>query len=279
MMKLRGVLMLLVSLVLAGFAAVSANKWMTNRLAAAGANSELSGVVAAATEIPFGTKIDATLIKMIELPPQSVAQGAFKDPEAVVGRVAAVTLFPGEVLMEGRVVEHIGGSALAAVVAEGKRAITVRVDDVVGVAGFLLPGNRVDVIATRRRSGAERGTESRTLLENLRVLAVDQTTSPDKNEPVIVRAVTLETDPAQAEEIVGAQDEGKVQLTLRNPLDGTRRPVPEPQPAQPEVAQAVPAPAPAPVINRTVVVEVIRGTISSSTTFGGEQQVAVDFAR
>jgi len=276
-MKLRGVLMLLVSLVLAGFAAVSANKWMTSRLAAAGAEGELSGVVAAATEIPFGTKIDATLIKMVELPPESVPQGVFRDPEAVVGRVAAFTLFPGEVLLDGRVVEHIGGSALAAVVAEGKRAISVRVDDVVGVAGFLLPGNRVDVIATRRKTGGERGTESRTLLENLKVLAVDQTTSPDKNEPVIVRAVTLEAEPAQAEEIVRAQDEGKVQLTLRNPLDGTRREVPgDPQPAEPEVATA----APAPVISRTVVVEVIRGTSSSSTTFGGgNQQVAVDFAR
>ena len=276
-MKLRGVLMLLVSLVLAGFAAVSANKWMTSRLAAAGAEGELSGVVAAATEIPFGTKIDATLIKMVELPPESVPQGVFRDPEAVVGRVAAFTLFPGEVLLDGRVVEHIGGSALAAVVAEGKRAISVRVDDVVGVAGFLLPGNRVDVIATRRKTGGERGTESRTLLENLKVLAVDQTTSPDKNEPVIVRAVTLEAEPAQAEEIVRAQDEGKVQLTLRNPLDGTRRELPEePQPAEPEVAAA----APAPVISRTVVVEVIRGTSSSSTTFGGgNQQVAVDFAR
>ena len=276
-MKLRGVLMLLISLVLAGFAAVSANKWMTSRLAAAGAEGELSGVVAAATEIPFGTKIDATLIKMVELPPESVPQGAFRDPEAVVGRVAAFTLFPGEVLLDGRVVEHIGGSALAAVVAEGKRAISVRVDDVVGVAGFLLPGNRVDVIATRRKTGGERGTESRTLLENLKVLAVDQTTSPDKNEPVIVRAVTLEAEPAQAEEIVRAQDEGKVQLTLRNPLDGTRREVPgDPLPAEPEVATA----APAPVISRTVVVEVIRGTSSSSTTFGGgNQQVAVDFAR
>jgi pilus assembly protein CpaB len=273
-MKLRGVLMLLISLVLAGFAAVSANKWMTSRLAAAGAESELSGVVAAATEIPFGTKIDATLIKMVELPPESVPQGVFRDPEVVVGRVAAFTLFPGEVLLDGRVVEHIGGSALAAVVAEGKRAISVRVDDVVGVAGFLLPGNRVDVIATRRKTGGDRGTESRTLLENLKVLAVDQTTSPDKNEPVIVRAVTLEAEPAQAEEIVRAQDEGKVQLTLRNPLDGTRREVAQ----GPEPAAKTPEPPP-PVIARSVVVEVIRGTSQSSTTFGGGEQVAVDFAR
>jgi pilus assembly protein CpaB len=267
--------MLLISLVLAGFAAVSANKWMTSRLAAAGAEGELSGVVAAATEIPFGTKIDATLIKMVELPPQSVPQGAFRDPEAVIGRVAAFTLFPGEVLLDGRVVEHIGGSALAAVVQEGMRAITVRVDDVVGVAGFLLPGNRVDVIATSRRTGGDRGTESRTLLENLKVLAVDQTTSPDKNEPVIVRAVTLEAAPAQAEEIVRAQDEGKVQLTLRNPLDGTRR---EP-PKETETGKPVAAEPAPPVINRTIVVEVIRGTVTSASTFGGEQQASVDFAR
>ena len=275
-MKLRGVLMVLISLALAGFAAVSANKWMASRLAAAGGSGELSRVVAAAVEIPFGTKIDASLIKMVELPPASVPGGAFDDPEKVTGRVAAFTLFPGEVLLEGRVVEHVGGSALAAVVPEGKRAITVRVDDVVGVAGFLLPGNRVDVLATRRQAGGGRGTESRTLLENLKVLAVDQTTSPDKNEPVVVRAVTLEAEPAQAEEIVGAQQEGKVQLTLRNPLDGTRRELPkEPEPGVTPVEE----PAPPPVINRTVVVEVIRGTVSSSTTFGGEQQARVDFAR
>lgn len=277
-MKLRGVLMLLVSLVLAGVAAVSANRWMTSRLASAGAGQDFSGVVAAAVEIPFGTKLDATMIKMVDLPPESVPGGAFHDPEAVIGRVAAFTLFPGEVLLGERVVEHIGGSALAAVVQEGKRAITVRVDDVVGVAGFLLPGNRVDVIATRRRTGGERGSESSTLVENLKVLAVDQTTSPDKNEPVIVRAVTLEADPAQSEEIVKAQDEGRVQLTLRNPLDGTRR---EPDPGPPATAthKEDKQPESPPIIARSVVVEVIRGISTSSMTFGGEQQAAADFAR
>ena len=75
--------MLLVSLVLAGVAAVSANRWMTNRLAAAG--GELSGVVAAAVEIPFGTKIDATLIKVVELPPKAMPATAFRDPQVVIG--------------------------------------------------------------------------------------------------------------------------------------------------------------------------------------------------
>lgn len=273
-MKLRGVLMLLVSLVLAALAAVSANRWMTSRLAATGGGGDLSGVVAAAAEIPFGTKIDAALIKMVQLPAQSVPEQAFRDPQTVIGRVAAFTLYKGEILVEGRVVEHVGGSALAAVVEEGKRAVTIKSNDVIGVAGFLLPGNRVDLIAVRRKSGTEAGTESRTLLQNLKVLAVDQTSSPDKNEPVIVRAVTLEAEPAQAEEIVGATNEGKVQLTLRNPLDGTRR-APAPEPPAPAVAEAEPPPA----IDRSVVVEVIRGTSMSSTTFGGKEPAVVDFAR
>jgi pilus assembly protein CpaB len=258
-MKLRGVLVLLLSLVLAGVAAVSANRWMASRLAG-GAGGPLSGVVAAAAEIPFGTKIDATLIKMVQLPPEAVPATAFRDPQAVIGRIAAGTLYKGEVLMDGRVVEHVGGSALAAVVEEGKRAVTVRVNDVIGVAGFLLPGNRVDVISTRRKSGGEHGMEAQTLLQNLKVLAVDQSTSPEKNQPVIVRAVTVEVDPAQAEQIVGATEEGKVQLTLRNPLDGMRRePKPEPT-AQGPVAATVSLPPTAPVIDRNEVVVVIRGT-------------------
>lgn len=271
--------MLLLSLVLAGVAAVSANRWMASRLAAGGAGGSLSGVVAAATEIPFGTKIDATLIKMVQLPPESVPATAFHDPQAVIGRIATGTLYKDEVLMEGRVVEHFGGSALSAAVEEGKRAVTIRVNDVIGVAGFLLPGNRVDVIATRRKSGGDRGIESQTLLQNLKVLAVDQTTSPDKDKPVIVRAVTVEVGPAQAEQIVGATEEGKVQLTLRNPLDGTRRePGPEPTAPGPAAEAVVKPPAP-PVLDRSEVVVVIRGTSVSSTIFESKAQTVVNSAR
>jgi pilus assembly protein CpaB len=106
----------------------------------------------------------------------------------------------------------------------------VRVNDVIGVAGFLLPSNRVDVVSTKRGSG-NRNTVSKTIVENLKVLAVDQTVSSDKNDPVIVRAVTLEVTPKQAELIVKATEEGKVQLTLRNPMDLAMR---EQAVAQPE---------------------------------------------
>ena len=117
------------------------------------------------------------------------------------------------------------------------RAVTVRVDDVIGVAGFLLPGNRVDVLAARREAISRATAE--TIVRDVKVLAVDQTAATEKNEPVIVRAVTLEVNPEQAEVLVKAKEEGSIQLTLRNPLDD-------------EVFVEEPAPAPAPVVRQAV---------------------------
>jgi pilus assembly protein CpaB len=97
------------------------------------------------------------------------------------------------------------------------RAVSVAVNEIIGVAGFLLPGNRVDVLATKK--AGNRNVKAHTLLQDIKVLAVDQTSSTDKNDPVIVRAVTLEVNPQQAEVLIRATQEGKVQLTLRNPLD------------------------------------------------------------
>ena len=276
-MNLRGLLLMLTSLALAAGAAVWANNWMTERLAGASEHGGLNRVVAAAQEIPFGTRVDSTLVKVVELPPDSIPKTAFLNPDDVVGKVAAFTIYQDEILREERIVDHVGGSALAAVLEEGKRAITVRVNDVVGVAGFLLPGNRVDVIATRK---SKDGVTATTLLQNMKVLAVDQTASPDKNDPVIVRAVTLEAAPSEAEQIVQATQTGSVQLTLRNPLDGTRR-APDPSPAEPD--DSAPPPVPQPVIvDRTSVVVVIRGTSVSETEFSADKTASttrVDFAR
>ena len=116
-----------------------------------------------------------------------------------------------------------------------KRAVSVRVNDVIGVGGFLLPGNRVDVLATRMTD--ERRAVTQTLLQNLKVLAVDQTASPEKDKPAVVRAVTLEMEPVEAELLVGATEEGTVQLALRNPDDmrvvsSIANPPPAAQPAR-----------------------------------------------
>ena len=112
-----------------------------------------------------------------------------RDVAEIEGWIATSEIIEGELLMKGRFVEHLAGSTLAAMVAPNKRAVSVRVNDVAGVAGFLLPGNFVDVLGTRLERGSRRAVTS-TIIQNVKVLAVDQTArTDDDNEPVVVRAV------------------------------------------------------------------------------------------
>lgn len=256
MKKGRIFLTLALSLILSFVAFQMVNGWMQRRLEANAAGPDVSPVVVAAVEIPFGVQVEATHVKVVDWPVGAVPQGAINSAEAALGRIATQTVFPGEPLLASRVVEHAGGSTLASFISEGMRAVAVRVDDVRGVAGFLRPGNYVDVMAIRSISG-RRDPQTRTILENIRVLAVDQTASPDKSSPVVVRAVTLEVTPVQAEEIAKATEAGKVQLTLRNPKDATR--VAQAEPEAPKAVEPVPAP-PAVADSRPARVLMIRGT-------------------
>ncbi|MGR2738943.1 Flp pilus assembly protein CpaB [Billgrantia sp. Q4P2] len=223
-MKKKGIAtMFAISMLMAGGAALIAMSWMEQQSDEHDALAEAGQVVVAALQIPFGTTVQASDLKVLRLPPDSVPPGSFNDIENVVGRVSNQVIYAGEILHEGRVAEHLGGSALAALLDPGMRAMSVRVDDVVGVAGFLLPGNRVDVVSSRR-NGSRDSVESKTVLRNLKVLAVDQIANQERDGPVIVRAVTLEVTTQDAETLVKATQEGKVQLTLRNPLDEEDKP-------------------------------------------------------
>ncbi|MCG6657316.1 Flp pilus assembly protein CpaB [Halomonas campisalis] len=218
-MKRKGIFaMFAISLMMALGAAVVAMNWMQEQGGDKDVLADASQVVVAALQVPFGTTVQASDLKLVTMPEDIVPPNSFNDVESVVGRVSNQVIYPGEVVLEGRVSEHMGGSALAALLDPGMRAMSVRVDDVVGVAGFLLPGNRVDVLSSRR-NGSRNDVETKTVLRNLKVLAVDQIASQERDGPVIVRAVTLEVTTRQAEELVKATQEGKVQLTLRNPLE------------------------------------------------------------
>jgi pilus assembly protein CpaB len=184
-----------------------------------------------------------------------------------VGKIATFDILRGDIVRGARLSEHLGGSTLASLIDPDKRAISVRVDDVVGVGGFLLPGNRVDVLATKTTSAGSNNAVSRTILENLRVLAVDQTAGTDKTQPVVVRAVTLEMSATEAEALVTAQTEGKLQLALRNPLNLEKKTVVVAPPPAPVMAVATAA-VPKPVVQRSPKAQasgitVIRGVESS----------------
>lgn len=228
------------ALVLGVVAAVFAARWMQNRLA--DVESSRTGtvpVVVAATEIPFGERIKTTDVKTIDWPQLQRPEDSFADPSLVVGRFTNQKLLPGEMVLKQRIVNESAGNLLSTLIEPDHRAVTVRVNDVIGVAGFLLPGSRVDVLATRKDNN--RRAETRTLLQNLKVLAVDQTTAQEgKDEPVVVRAVTLEMRPDQAEQLVSATEEGSVQLALRNPEDLSVATSPEPPPPAAIVAVTPP---------------------------------------
>jgi pilus assembly protein CpaB len=256
MLKQRGFLLVVVSLGLGGIAAMAANGWVNDRL---NARQSGSAVVVAATDIQYGTKVEGRHLRIADLPPEGVPDGAFRSIEEVEGTVATVTISKGEVLIPERFAEHTTGSTLAALVTKNMRAVTIRVDDVVGVAGFLLPGNRVDVLSTRKDRKTKRA-RTETILRDLKVLAVDQTAATQKNEPIIVRAVTLEMTPQQSEELVRAKEEGTIQLTLRNPLEKQVAEVPEPAAKRAPAVMARQSTVRRRPTSTTTTVTVIRGT-------------------
>lgn len=251
MFKKRGLVLVMLSVILGVGAAWFANNWLQARLITDADTESNNGVVlAAAIGIPYGTKIESRHVKTLEMPKTAIPSGALRSFEEVEGKVATAEIISGEMLLGARFVEHNSGSTLAALVEKQKRAVTVRVDDVVGVAGFLLPGNYVDVLATKLNRQSQKAT-TKTVLRNIKVLAVDQTAKTDDNDPVVVRAVTLEMTPKEAEILVKRKEEGTIQLTLRNPLDTM-------------VVEEKPEPAPAP--KRVVKKPVRRAPVAQTIT-------------
>jgi len=233
-MNSRAITLFIVALVLGIGAAMFANSWIQEKMqpvAADGGNS--APVVIAGLEIQFGQTIEKEHIRIVQLPKNSIPSTAFGEISEVEGKIANTNIFKGEMIVSKRIVDAGEGSTLAALITPKMRAVTVRVNDVIGVAGFLLPGNRVDVLSSKT---VNKKARIETLLEDVKVLAVDQTASTEKDKPIVVRAVTLELEPSQAEKLIKATSEGFVQLALRNPIDDSKIVVEKPAPAKKIIA-------------------------------------------
>lgn len=214
----RYIVIFMISFLFAIIAAWISYQWIDSNLKKP---NETTDVVVAATEIANGVKLVESMIKTIAWPSSLIPQGAYTSKEMVINKVTMNKYFPGEIITNNRLSDHLSGSTLSALISKEYRAISVRVDDVVGVAGFILPGNRVDILKTQLETPSNTAI-TKTILQDIKVLAVDQEVSQDKEKPTIVRAVTLELKPEQAEIIVKAMREGTIQLTLRNPIDAGR---------------------------------------------------------
>lgn len=248
-------------------AALSVSRYLSNaRAVPRNANS----VIVAKVDVPLGTEIVAEQLTRVQFPADATPDGTFDSEEKIVGRISVVNIAAREPITDFKLAAEGSAGGLSAVIPEGYRAMTVKVDDVVGVSGFLRPGTMVDVLTVMDKPGDEMRKEavSKIVLQNVRVLASGQNMDQPKNdrEPESVKAVTLQVTPEQAEKLALASTEGKLRLVLRNVIDQgdeqtpgadkrslltgeSATPVPAPGALKSEQPKAS-APAPAPATHR-----------------------------
>jgi pilus assembly protein CpaB len=235
-----------------------------------GATVQTRPVVIAVANLDLGASLRREDVRTIDWPAESVPAGAFSDVQEVIGRGLIQPVVQNEAILPNKLASKEEGAGLPPVIKPGYRALSVRVNDVIGVAGYVLPGTHVDVVATVSPSAQPTDVTSKIVLTNVEVLASGTKIERDteQGKPIAVSVVTLLVNPAEAERLTLASTEGKIQLALRNPLDpltpttnGIRpagllgyvasRPVA--RVATAAVTPKAPAPAPVPMV------EIIRG--------------------
>ena len=274
MARMRVILVLLVALAAGGGLAYGTYNYMQN-VPVKTVSMPTRAVVVAAADLELGAEVRADDLRVVEWPASSVPNGAFERPSDIVGRGLVMPVIQNEPILPMKLASKEAGAGLPVVIPQGMRAVSVRVNEVIGVAGYVLPGTRVDVLATASISEHKEDTTSKVVLTNVQVLAAGTKVEQDneKGKPMSVSVVTLLVDPEQSERLALASTEGKIQLALRNPLDQTTPTTPGVRPASllgapvkpsttAKVARAsrpAPVTAPAPVPEPMPTVEIIRG--------------------
>jgi pilus assembly protein CpaB len=234
-------------------------------------------IVVAANDIPIGTKLSDRDVTTAPFPRGSVPPGHFDRIAQVRGRGVVLPIGRGDFVLTDKLAAEDAGSGLPSLIPQGMRAVSVRVNDVVSVAGFVQPGTRVDVLATGL-PGTGNEAQTTTVLENVAVIAVGRSLLDRVSEPVNAAVITLLVSPDDAQRITLASQEGRIQLALRNPLDTRKESIaptkasslspnaPAAATTKPKLprmtAKVTPPPAPAPFQ-----VEMIRGGKREETKF------------
>lgn len=277
MRSTRAIVMILLSLV-AGIVAV----FLATRWAGQQATDNTTTVVIAVRDLDLGAPLTAAMLQETKWPANAVPVSSFSAVKPLEGRVVRSPVFKGEPILEPKLAPVGTKGGLSSVIESGKRAISVKVNEVVGVAGFALPGSFVDVMVNILDNRDK--AVSKIVLRRILVLAVAQEASRDETKPKVVNAVTLEVTPDEAEKIDLARSIGTLSLVLRNPLDrndtetdGVQRdellardkaaPAAAPAAARPPPVSRARAPAPARAAPGGGNVEVIRGVQKANSSF------------
>lgn len=240
---------LIIGLILAVVVALFMSTYVYHAIKQAGSERpvQLQQIVVASAPIALGSRLDSTNMKSISWPVDAAIPGMLTRVEDGMDRAVIGTVSVNEPILESKLAPKTGGAGLSVVIPEGMRALSVAVNDVVGVAGFVMPGTSVDVLVTGQVIGIQNGVQSfvtRTILENVRVLASGQKIEQDRDgKPQTVSVVTLLVTPEDAAKLTMASTEGKIQLSLRNTIDG-KTPSPGPVLQSALFGWSEPAPAP-----------------------------------
>ena len=251
---------------------------------------ETRDLVTAAQPLPVGSTVDRAQLKLVKIPADLFPHGGFSKLEDVIDRPVISNVLLDEPVFEGRLAARGSGLGLAPIIPPGMRAVSVRVNEVVGVSGFVLPGMRVDVLVTGRPPNYN-GTITTTVLQNIVVLSAGHTLQPEsRGQAINVPVVTLLVSPEEAEILTLAGNEGRIQLVLRNGMDqifaktqgrdlselyGFRRNKPEPGPGVSAKVRAVPPPVIAPPVVADEIV-VIRGTQKTVEVVGSKKPAVIN---
>ena len=201
---------------------VSASVYNKLRAGLGASNEPGVNVVVAADDLQVGAKLGDNDVRVLRFPQSTVPPGAYGSKDKVLNRGVVLPISKGEFILPNKLAAANAGSGLPSLIPQGMRAVSVRVNDVVSVAGFVQPGSRVDVMSTSSSGGGERLTT--TVLENVAVIAVGKNLSrgsgpePPANSPS-ASVITLLVSPDDAQKLALASQEGRIQLALRNPLD------------------------------------------------------------
>jgi pilus assembly protein CpaB len=196
-------------------------------------NQKFQPVVVAVNDLSMGSEIKLEDLKVAKYPEGGAPEAAFARPEEIVGRGVVVNIVKNEPILAAKLAPKEAGAGLPPVIPEGMRAVSVRVNEVIGVAGYVLPGTYVDVLTTQSPTNDPKDMTSKVVLANVPVLTSGTRMEQDQKDgkPVQVTVVTLSVTPEQSERLALASTEGKVQLALRNPLDQSAPATPGMKPA------------------------------------------------
>jgi pilus assembly protein CpaB len=273
MARIRIFLVLVLALTAGGAFAFGTYRYI-QQVPPAGEGIATKPVIVAAVNLQLGAELRPEDLRIVAWPANAVPAAAFGSADQVVGRGLIQSVVENEPILPGKLAPKEAGAGLPPVIPAGMRALSVRVNDVVGVAGYVLPGTRVDVVATVNPTQQQPDVTSKVILTNVLVLAAGTKIERDTEEgkPMAVSVVTLLVDPIEAERLTLASTEGKIQLALRNPLDQTAPTTPgikpgvlmasavTAAPARRRVTpNAAPKPVPVPPALPPSTVEIIRG--------------------